>query len=141
MATLLRRAKDQAAATRIGFCAGASCSRSESYELRRGSQPIALTRIQFRLLHLLAANSGTSVPYSRLVEYAWGDTREGPLVKTHVAQIGDCGLSHSGPASLASISGVGTASAVLTSKVTGRAGSCGGWYRDGQLLADQARNW
>ena len=48
-----------------------------------------LTPLEFRILYLLAINEGRVIPYSRLVEYAWGYYDEGnsSLLKTHICHI------------------------------------------------------
>jgi DNA-binding response OmpR family regulator len=43
-----------------------------SFEVRKDGQQIRLTPLEFRILHMLAANKGRVVPYDRLIEYAWG---------------------------------------------------------------------
>jgi DNA-binding response OmpR family regulator len=61
----------------------------QSHEVTKGGKQIELTRIEFRLLHMLALNEGRVVPYSRLVEYAWGYFNEASsaLLKSHVTHI------------------------------------------------------
>jgi len=114
MASVLRRARDEASRTADKFLRwGDLVFDTETYELRRGEHILGLTRFQFRLLHLLAANRGHVVPYSRLVEYTWGDYDASriPLIKSHVAQIRKTvGLdrsSRSGQVAIESIPGVG----------------------------------
>lgn len=43
-----------------------------SFEVRKDGRQIRLTPLEFRILHILAANKGRVVPYERLIEYAWG---------------------------------------------------------------------
>jgi two-component system OmpR family response regulator len=43
-----------------------------NHEVRKDGLPIGLTPLEFRLLHLLVANYGRVVPYSRLIEHGWG---------------------------------------------------------------------
>ena len=43
-----------------------------SFEVRKDGQQIRLTPLEFRILHILAANKGRVVPYERLIEFAWG---------------------------------------------------------------------
>jgi len=60
----------------------------EGHEVRVGERAVRLTRLEFRILHLLAANAGRVVPAGRLVEYAWGyDGGEAALLKTHVCHV------------------------------------------------------
>jgi DNA-binding response OmpR family regulator len=42
------------------------------HEVLRADRRVALTRLEFRLLHLLARHVNTVVPYPRLIEYGWG---------------------------------------------------------------------
>lgn len=44
----------------------------DSLEVRKDGQQIRLTPLEFRILHILAANKNRVVPYDRLIEYAWG---------------------------------------------------------------------
>jgi DNA-binding response OmpR family regulator len=61
----------------------------QSHEVNKGGSPVQLTPLEFRILYLLAMNEGRVVPYSRLVEYAWGYYDEGNsnLLKTHICHI------------------------------------------------------
>ena len=62
----------------------------ESHEARRGDEVIELTSLEFRILYMLAMNPGRVIPYSRLVEYAWGyDGGDASLLKTHICHIRD----------------------------------------------------
>lgn len=61
---------------------------TESHDVRLDGQPIHLTPIEFRLLFILAANSGRVVSTGRLVEYAWGyDGGDASLLKTHISHL------------------------------------------------------
>ncbi len=61
---------------------------AESHEVTLGEQPIHLTPIEFRLLFILAANTGRVVSTARLVEYGWGyDGGDVSLLKTHVSHL------------------------------------------------------
>jgi DNA-binding response OmpR family regulator len=71
---------------------------------------VQLTPLEFRILYLLAMNEGRVVPYSRLVEYAWGYYDEGnsSLLKTHLSHIRKkLGLPVTGPGSVKAVLGVG----------------------------------
>jgi DNA-binding response OmpR family regulator len=62
------------------------------YEVLWDDRPLLrLTRIEFRLLYLLALNSHQLIPYARLVRFAWGyaeDMRGGAgLLKTHISHL------------------------------------------------------
>jgi DNA-binding response OmpR family regulator len=60
----------------------------EAHEVRIGERLVRLTRLEFRILHLLGSNAGRVVSSSRLVEYAWGyDGGEVGLLKTHICHI------------------------------------------------------
>jgi DNA-binding response OmpR family regulator len=60
-----------------------------SQEAKKGDELLVLTRLEFRILYMLAMNPGRVVPYSRLIEYVWGYYNEGSasLLKTHVSHI------------------------------------------------------
>jgi DNA-binding response OmpR family regulator len=46
---------------------------------------VQLTPLEFRILHMLVMNQGLVIPYSRLIEYAWGyDGGDSNLLKTHI---------------------------------------------------------
>jgi DNA-binding response OmpR family regulator len=68
----------------------------ESHEVRHPRGTARLTPTEFRLLYMLAINSGRVVSGARLVEYAWGyDGTDTSLLKTHVCHIRQkLGLSH-----------------------------------------------
>jgi DNA-binding response OmpR family regulator len=61
----------------------------QSHEVTKGDEPVQLTPLEFRILYLLAMNEGRVIPYSRLVEYAWGyyDEDNSSLLKTHICHI------------------------------------------------------
>jgi len=60
----------------------------ESHEVRHPRGTTRLTPIEFRLLYMLAINSGRVVSGARLVEYAWGyDGSDTSLLKTHICHI------------------------------------------------------
>ena len=58
-------------------------------EVFKGGQPLHLTRLEFRLLYLLARNVGRTLPYEQLVQYAWAPPGEGSigLLKVHLTHI------------------------------------------------------
>ena len=61
---------------------------AESHDVRLADRPIQLTPIEFKLLYILAANTGRVVSTSRMVDYAWGyDGGDVSLLKTHVSHI------------------------------------------------------
>ncbi len=60
----------------------------QSHETIKAGQPVVLTPLEFRLTFILAMNPNRVVPYSRLVEYAWGyDTGDANLLKTHICHV------------------------------------------------------
>jgi DNA-binding response OmpR family regulator len=62
----------------------------ESHQATRHGTPVQLTRLEFRILYMLALNKGRVIPYSRLIEYAWGyygDSGSSNLLKTHICHI------------------------------------------------------
>jgi DNA-binding response OmpR family regulator len=60
----------------------------EGHEVHVGERVVPLTKLEFRILHLLASNLGRVVSSSRLVEYAWGyDGGDASLLKTHISHI------------------------------------------------------
>ena len=59
-----------------------------SHEVTKGGRLVQLTPLEFRILYMLAMNEGRVIPYSRLVEYAWGyDAGDSGLLKTHICHI------------------------------------------------------
>jgi DNA-binding response OmpR family regulator len=60
----------------------------QSYGVTSGDRQIQLTPLEFRILYLLGVNEGRVIPYSRLVEYAWGyEGGDSSLLKTHICHI------------------------------------------------------
>lgn len=82
----------------------------ESYEVTRGGgDPIPLTPLEFRILYLLAMNEGQVIPYSGLVDYAWGfEGGDASLLKTHICHIRQkLRLPLDGPGAIRSLATVG----------------------------------
>jgi two-component system response regulator MtrA len=82
----------------------------QSYEVTRGGdEPIQLTPLEFRILYLLAMNEGQVIPYTRLVDYAWGfEGGDASLLKTHICHIRrKLGLPLDGPGAIRSLATVG----------------------------------
>lgn len=81
----------------------------QSHVVLKDGVEIALTRLEFRILSMLAANPGRVVPYSRLVEYAWGyDGGDSSLLKTHICHIREkLALSAAGSRAIRAVPGVG----------------------------------
>jgi DNA-binding response OmpR family regulator len=60
----------------------------ETHEVIYQGREIALTPLEFKLLHILAANTGRVVTSTRMVDYAWGyDGGDISLLKTHISHI------------------------------------------------------
>jgi DNA-binding response OmpR family regulator len=60
----------------------------QSHQATKGDKVVPLTQLEFRILYMLAMNEGRVIPYSRLVEYAWGyDGGDANLLKTHICHI------------------------------------------------------
>jgi len=56
-----------------------------SHRVTKDGVRVQLTPLEFRILHMLAMNEGLVIPYSRLIEYAWGyDGGDSNLLKTHI---------------------------------------------------------
>jgi DNA-binding response OmpR family regulator len=90
--------------------AGALILNEEFREVRvNGGAPVRLTRTEFKVLQLLAANLGRPVPTSRLVEHGWGfDEGDGQLLKSHIYHIRHkLGLARRGPGALEAIPQLG----------------------------------
>ena len=82
----------------------------QCHEVTKAGKPVQLTPLEFRILYLLALNEGRVIPYSRLVEYAWGYYDEGnsSLLKTHICHIRKkLGLPPSGKRGIKAVLGVG----------------------------------
>lgn len=81
----------------------------QSFEVRKDGQQIRLTPLEFRILHILAANKGRVVPYDRLIEYAWGHDGGSPShLKIRICSIRKkLGLPVSGDAGIKAIVGTG----------------------------------
>jgi DNA-binding response OmpR family regulator len=61
---------------------------NETHDVTYAGQPIRLTPLEFKLLYILAANSGRVVTASRLVDYVWDyDGGDVSLLKTHVSHV------------------------------------------------------
>src|SRR6185436_16495194 len=82
----------------------------QSYEVTRGGgEPIQLTPLEFRILYMLAMNEGQIIPYTRLVDYAWGfEGGDANLLKTHICHVrAKLGLPLEGPGAIRSLATVG----------------------------------
>ena len=82
----------------------------QSHEVTKAGKPIQLTRLEFRILYMLAVNEGRIIPYARLIEYAWGYYDEGnsDMLKGHVSRIRKkIGLSATGDGTITTVLGVG----------------------------------
>jgi DNA-binding response OmpR family regulator len=81
----------------------------QSFEVRKDGQQIHLTPLEFRILHILAANTGRVVPYDRLIEFAWGHEGGSPShLKIRICSIRKkLGLPVTGDAGIKAIVGTG----------------------------------
>ena len=81
----------------------------EAHEARKGGSPVQLTRLEFRVLSLLAMNAGRVIPHGRLIEHAWGhDGGDRAMLKTHISHLRKkLGLQADGPGSIKAVTGVG----------------------------------
>ena len=81
----------------------------QSFEVRKDGQQIRLTPLEFRILHILAANKGRVVPYDRLIEFAWGHEGGSPShLKIRICSIRKkLGLPVNGEAGIKAIVGTG----------------------------------
>jgi DNA-binding response OmpR family regulator len=81
----------------------------QSYEVRKDGQQIRLTPLEFRILHILAANTGRVVPYDRLIEFAWGHEGGSPShLKIRICSLRKkLGLPVTGDAGIKAIVGTG----------------------------------
>jgi DNA-binding response OmpR family regulator len=89
--------------------AGNLVLRLQSYEVLRDDVPVQLTPLEFRILYLLAMNEGQIIPYTRLVDYAWGyEGGDSSLLKTHICHIRrKLRLPLEGPGAIRSLATVG----------------------------------
>jgi DNA-binding response OmpR family regulator len=81
----------------------------ESHETVKAGEPIQITPLEFRILYMLAMNANRVIPYSRLVEYAWGyDNGDSNLLKTHICHIREkLDMPLDGKAGIKAVPGVG----------------------------------
>jgi DNA-binding response OmpR family regulator len=81
----------------------------QSHETLKGGEPVEITPLEFRILYMLAMNANRIIPYSRLVEYAWGfDEGDANLLKTHVCHIREkLDMPLDGKTGIKSVPGVG----------------------------------
>jgi len=81
----------------------------ESQQVTNAGQPVQLTPLEFRIFFLLAMNEGRIIPYSRLVEYAWGyDGGDSGQLKTHICHIRQkLGMRPGKPGGIRAVVGVG----------------------------------
>jgi DNA-binding response OmpR family regulator len=86
---------------------------SQNYQVTVRGNPVQLTRVEFRIFYILAANLGRIVPYSRLFEFGWGYDvesagRDSALLKAHLSHIRDkLWLRNGTPLIITNMRGVG----------------------------------
>ena len=110
IAAVLRRTVDADRRTRSDHVqAGSFDLDVQSFEVRKDGQQIRLTPLEFRILHILAANQGRVVPYERLIEFAWGHEGGSPShLKIRICSIRKkLGLPVNGSAGIKAIVGTG----------------------------------
>jgi len=110
METVLRRCRaDHFRRAESEVRAGDLVLRLQSYEVLRNGVQVQLTPLEFRILYLLAMNEGQIIPYSRLVDYAWGyEGGDASLLKTHICHIRQkLGIPLEGEGSIRSLATVG----------------------------------
>jgi len=81
----------------------------QSHEASKGGAMVHLTPLEFRILYMLALNAGRVIPYSRLIEYAWGyDGGDSGLLKTHICHLRQkLGLAPGASSQIRAVPGVG----------------------------------
>ncbi len=81
----------------------------QTHEVRKGSETVQLTPLEFRILYLLAVNAGRVIPHARLIDYAWDyDGGDASLLKTHICHIRrKLSLSANQPGGIRVVVGVG----------------------------------
>jgi DNA-binding response OmpR family regulator len=110
-AVLGRYQTDRARLMSNKICVGELVFDPETHCVIKAGQPgKPVTRLEFCLLYHLALNAGQVVPYSSLIEKAWGyyDEDSATLLKTHVSHLRrKLGLPHQGPCSIRAVPGMG----------------------------------
>lgn len=110
MKAILRRStSDRYDQPRSEIRVGSLTLDSQCHEATRDGVAVELTALEFRILFLMAANPNRVVPYTRLVEYAWGyDSGDAGLLKTHVCHIREkLAMPLSGKAGIKAVPDVG----------------------------------
>ena len=80
----------------------------DAHEVLKAGRSVQLTPLEFRILFLLAMNDGRVIPYSRLVEYAWGyEGGDASLLKTHICHIRQKLGMQPGQPGIRAVAGVG----------------------------------
>jgi DNA-binding response OmpR family regulator len=86
----------------------------DSHHVIRAGRSVTLSKIEFRLVQVLAMNAGRVVPYARLIEHAWGYANESSaessaaLLKVHMSHLRrKLGLAAGEPGGIRAIIGVG----------------------------------
>lgn len=81
----------------------------ESQQVTNAGHAVQLTPLEFRIFFLLAMNENRIIPYSRLVEYAWGyDGGDSGQLKTHICHIRQkLGMQSTKKARIRAVVGVG----------------------------------
>jgi len=111
MQAVLRRAQvDGAGQPSRALQVGDLALDTDAHQVAKGDSVVQLTRLQFRILHLLVLNAGWVVPHERLVDYAWEgeDEDNSKLLKTHIYHIRrKLGMPLDGTSGIKTVPGVG----------------------------------
>jgi DNA-binding response OmpR family regulator len=86
MEAVLRRTRPEPSAVRV-LSYGALRIDAGSREVRLGGRRIDVTRKEFDVLHLLAANPDIVITRKRLMQQVWGDTWSRRTVDTHISSL------------------------------------------------------
>jgi two-component system response regulator MtrA len=83
----------------------------QHFEARMNGEPVHLTPLEVRVLHLLAANPGRTVSYEHLIEHAWGHDGASPShLKICISKLRKkLGLPTGGDAGIRAVVGTGYA--------------------------------
>jgi DNA-binding response OmpR family regulator len=110
VATILRRAVEAGKRRRDDYVRVGSLELDLlGHEVRYDGREVRLSPLEFRLLHILAANAGRVVPYKRLIEFAWdyeGGTPTRLKIQIHRLRA-KLGLPYKGEPSIKATEGTG----------------------------------
>jgi two-component system, OmpR family, response regulator MtrA len=114
MAAVLRRYPRRVRPAGGGIQVGDLSLDPETHSAAKAGKSVVLTRLEFRLLEMLALNAGRVVPYARLLDYAAGRTgrragaRGSATLRTHISHLrAKLGFGVDDPGGIRNVSGVG----------------------------------